>query len=101
MSKYVRTIYLYIVSFITLCMLIVGIVGAVTSLVAYKYPTVRYYSEYAYGTQKYETGYQEEFEMARRSSIKELFTFIATAVVAAPLFIYHWKSTLKDNDKEV
>lgn len=101
MSKYVRTIYLYIVSFITLCMLIVGIVGTVTSLVAYKYPTVNYYSEYSYGTQKYETGYQEDLEMTKRSSMKEMFTFIATAVVATPLFIYHWKSILKDNEKEV
>lgn len=101
MSKYVRTIYLYVVSFITLCMIVVGIVGTVNSITSYYFPTVYYYSNYEYGTKEYNLGYNDELLSKKRSSLKEMFTFIAVAVVGAPLFAYHWKSILKEEKEEV
>lgn len=93
MQKYVRTIYLYLVSFITLCMIIVGVIGTVSSLAEYLYPSTYYYSEAPYGTEEYNLGYDKNVAMKKRSSIKEMFTYISIFTIATPLFIYHFKAT--------
>ena len=39
MAKYIRIIYLYVVSFISLGMLVAGIVATVSSITEYYFPT--------------------------------------------------------------
>ena len=43
MSKNIRTLYLYVVSFITLCMMVGAFVGIVNTTVSYFAPNVSYY----------------------------------------------------------
>lgn len=99
MSKYIRIIYLYIVSFITLGMLVGGIISFVNSVTEYFYPTdyifFREENVDKYDYKEYslidESETQIEKENARIRQIKEIATNTAIIVVAIPLYIYHWK----------
>lgn len=107
MGRYFRTIYLYIVSFITLCMVVVGFVGAVDSIAAYNYPTV---SEYEI-EDVYDSSYKEDVDIAvrindlakveRRASLKATFTYLAVLVCGTPLYVFHVKQIKKESEKEV
>jgi len=114
MSKYVRTIYLYLVSLITLCMLVVGVLGTVNSYVAYLMPTSTEYYEYSYPYDYYasEESYSQKLiaykqdvinkkEGAQKKSLKTMFTYITVIAVSAPLFAFHFKSTNKERKEGV
>ena len=102
MGKYFRIFYLYIVSLVTLCMIVVGIVGSVNSAVSYKFPVVYNYSVYDNGTG---VGTQEkissEEKIAKRTSLKQTFTYLSVLACGAPLFAFHWNQIKKESDKEV
>lgn len=102
MSKYVRTIYLYVVSFITLCMVVIGLINTVNSIASYYYPSVYYYTSYGYENDNYENNrYNEEILNKKRSSLKEMIAYMTVTVVGLPLFMYHWKLALKEEKSEV
>lgn len=105
MGRYFRTIYLYIVSFITLCMVVVGFVGAVDSIAAYNYPTVSEYEiENAYDSSDnvdVTTRINDLAKVERRASLKATFTYLAVLVCGTPLYVFHVKQIKKESEKEV
>lgn len=124
MGKYFRTIYLYIVSFGTLCMLITGFVGTVQGVFAYLYPVVDTYlvdfdyNKYDNHTKEcpvadeedyvdcveYEGNYttlEEAETVVKREKLKEIFTYIAVFACGAPLYLFHTKQLKKESEKEV
>ena len=106
MGKYFRTIYLYIVSFITLTMIVAGVVGTVHNTAGYMYPTM---SDYVYEEIDAEKE-QDAFEadavveaelIAKRTNLKEIFVSIAMFACGAPLYVFHSKQLKKESEKEV
>lgn len=116
MSKYVRTIYLYLVSLLTLCMLVVGVVGIVNSFVGYLYPQSQMYY-YSYNNDYYYDNkstispqekledFQNETEINKekdkKTNLKNTFTFLTMIIVSTPLFAYHFKTATKEFKEEV
>ncbi len=117
MSKNIRTLYLYIVSFITLCMLVGAFVAIVNTTVSYLAPTVNYYRAYpSYpyesvndsnyentdpnAVEDYRKGLEEERLVQKTRNLKSIFSSIAVLLVSAPLFIYHWGKIEKERKEE-
>lgn len=130
MSKNIRILYLYIVSFITLCMMVGSFVGIVNTTISYLYPTANYYGGYypatttkdyvstdvntgsgvisgdtsIYDEQKaidaYKKGLADEELTQKRRSLKSIFGAIAVLVVATPLYIYHFGKIEKERKEE-
>lgn len=126
MSKHIRTLYLYIVSFVTLCMVVGSFIGIVNTTVAYIYPNVNYYggvypmsdsSVVSSGTnvtttsstaienekkavEEYKKGLANEELMQKTRSLKSIFGAIAVLVVSVPLFIYHFGKIEKERKEE-
>lgn len=108
MGKYFRTIYLYIVSFATLCMVIVGFVGTVDSLVSYAYPVINEYEvedAYDYSKNKDDLSYLAKIveleKVEKRTNLKETFTYLAVFVCGLPLYTFHLKQIKKESEKGV
>ncbi|MDD2627705.1 MAG: hypothetical protein PHR25_01365 [Clostridia bacterium] len=101
MSKNIRILYLYIISFIALCMIVGGFIGTVNGIASYYHPSVyHYYTEYNNAS---DSTYKENYEIrkrnAKRDSIKESITTASIVVIGAPLFMYHW-SKIQEERKE-
>lgn len=106
MGKYFRTIYLYIVSFATLCMVVAGFVGTVDSLVSYAYPVidgsaVEDVYEDSNGNLTYLAKIVELEKVEKRTNLKETFTYLAIFVCGLPLYTFHLKQIKKESEKEV
>lgn len=107
MGKYFRTIYLYVVTFATLCMVIAGFVGMVNSIIAYAYPVIDEYEVsdiYDYGTTDEATYLEKVSELEKiekRTSIKEIFTYGAVLTSGLPLYFFHSNQIKKESEKEV
>lgn len=120
MSKNIRILYLYIVSFITLCMLVGAFVGVVNTTVSYLAPNASYYAD-VYTTSKegvstdtsvvsstdnttaienYKKGLEQRILNQKTKNLKEMFSAIAVLVVAVPLFVYHWSRIEKARKEE-
>ena len=111
MSKNIRTIYLYIVSFISLFMIVVGVISTVAAMASYKYPQVYYYDsntyekEYVIGNIT-DTSYDYNEELLKRISdrkrehLREVYSSLAIVIVGTPLFMYHWGKVQKEFKKE-
>lgn len=121
MGKYFRTIYLYIVSFGTLCMLVAGFVGTVNGVFSYLYPVVSTYLV-DFDQDRYETNckeikgdystdcwsIKEDYKtledaetIVKRAKLKETFTYLAVFVCGAPLYLFHSNQLKKESEKEV
>lgn len=103
----IRSIYLYLVSLVTLIMIIIGTVQLIQTVVDFVYPPPTYYPgpvelKNRYQMQGVELSPQAIEEQARierenawRSqryySVKRLANSLALLVVAGPLYIYHWR----------
>lgn len=112
-SKNIRTLYLYVVSFIALMAMIAGTVALVESVTNYFYPVAyisapytsnSYYDEQGnYQTKgDYTTTYSRENEERRvqRETLKNIFTSLAVVVVSTALYSYHWSMVEKERKKE-
>ncbi len=107
----IRTVYLYLVSFVTLIMLIVGTVNLIRAGVDFFYPDPGYYPgpvelKMRYENQKVEPEVIEEqvkLEVEREQQrqkhwrIKRLAESFAMLVVAAPIYLYHWRRIQIEN----
>lgn len=125
MSKNIRILYLYIVSFITLCMMVGAFVGVVNTTVSYLAPSVNYYGSVYPMTKEgvavdtsvssnttstttgettaidnYKKGLAGERDVQKTKNLKSMFSAIAVLVVSAPLFIYHWSKIQKERKEE-
>jgi hypothetical protein len=110
-SKSIRTLYLYIVSFLSLMAIVYGTVALVERITNYFYP-VSYYSSY-YNYNSYEDKYtipndydaimQRENEKRNEQiqTIKDIFTNLAIVLVATFIYSYHWKMIQKESNMEV
>lgn len=120
MSKNIRTLYLYIVSFIALSMIVGGIVSTVTAVASYNYPQVYYYysdTKYNYDYNEYDnkdyysnstTQTQENYNQEllkrittkKREHLRGIFSSVAVVIVGTPLFMYHWGKVEQQAKKE-
>ena len=107
MQSNFRIIYLYIVSLITLSMIIGGIVSAVYNIVSYIYPTSSVFyddqtsSDYSYNyndTDNYNstTNKQIRKNNYKREKIKNAVVSIAVIIVGGILYKYHWNLIEKE-----
>ena len=103
MSKNIRTLYLYIISFITLGMMVIGFVSFVNGIASYAFPTVSGY--YSYDDDeyfKYNDEYIQDKKDDKRESLRNTISSFAVIAIGTPLFVYHWKKASSlDTNKEV
>lgn len=107
MSNNFRTIYLYIVSLITLGMIVGGIVSTVNNITSYFYPdSYVFFSETAYG---FDDEYKYDYETAQNNlirrenykneKIKNTVVSVAVIVVGSIMYKYHWNMIEKERAK--
>lgn len=108
----IRTLYLYVVSFLALMAIIFGTVNLVEKITNYLYPVNYNYEYKAYpiydenGDVKPTTTAEDilnranEEKNAQNRTLREIFTSIAVLLVAGPLYNYHWAMAQKERKKE-
>lgn len=105
-----RHIYLYLVSFVSLIMILVGLVYTVQNITDVIFPTNYYYealpSEKISGlSPEDKTAYEEnqrKIELNRQvESKKNVAKSIAVVIVALPTFIYHWRKIEKEKHEAI
>ena len=79
-SKNIRTVYLYAVCFITLMMVIGGVIATVDAVATFYYPPT-------WGNQT--------------DRMRNIINSIAVWAISAPIFTLHWWQALKLRKKEV
>jgi len=112
MTNSFRTIYLYIVSLITLSMIIGGIVSTVNNVTSYFCPDsyVFFETEKETNTYNYDTSYNNnDFETTRnnmirrdnykKEKIKNAVVSIAVIIVGSIMYRYHWNLIEKERIK--
>lgn len=99
-----RIIYLYLVSFITLGMIIGGIVSTVNNITSYLFPDNYAFFEKSEGLEvdtyvsKAEKN-RVERENYNNEKIKDSIISIAVIVVGAIMYKYHWNTIEKERVK--
>ena len=107
MANNFRIIYLYIVSLITLCMIIGGIVSTVNYITSYFFPDSYVFFEddndnYLSYNNSYNNDYNSKKETLirqenyKREKIKNAVVSVAVLVVGTILYKYHWKLIEKE-----
>lgn len=104
MANNFRTIYLYIVSLITLGMIIGGIVSTVNNIASYFYPDSYVFfreesSSYNYYDYDDVRKNQIEKENYKNEKIKNTVVSIAVTAVGAIMYKYHWNIIEKERIK--
>ena len=106
MGNNVRTIYLYIVAFITLAMIVTGITSAVNNIASYFFPDAYVFFEddnnYSYTYDNYDYDYEEELEIERENykteKIKNTVVSLVVIIIGAIMYKYHWNMIEKENE---
>ena len=109
MANNFRTIYLYIVSLITLCMIVGGIVSTVNNIASYFYPDSYVFYEEETNSIKYDTSYNDDFDSTRntlirrdnykKEKIKNAVVSVAVIAVGVIMYRYHWNLIEKERIK--
>ena len=101
MSK-LRNLYLYLVSFVSLMMILMGIIFTVQNITDVMFPTNYYYEDSTpekTGSASVEN--QKRYEENRNiESKKNVAKSIAVVIVALPTFVYHWKKVEKEKNEQ-
>lgn len=109
MSK-LRNVYLYLVSFVALMMIIVGLIFTVQNITDVLYPTSYYYESLPLDKNGnltpedkkiYEENQKRSQENQKKESKKSVAKSIAVVVVALPTFMYHWSKIEKEKKEQV
>lgn len=105
-----RNIYLYLVSFVALMMIIIGLIFTVQNLTDVIFPTNYYYYnavpiDKSQGmTEEEKKDYEESQRISeqnqRTENKKSVAKSISVVVIALPTFIYHWRKIEKEK-KEI
>lgn len=99
MTKNIRTIYLYLVSFITLGMMVMGIIYFVNSISNYAFPTVHSYYDYREDKDfKHNDEYIKSLNKEKRKALRNTISSVAVVAVAAPLYAYHSKKIAQEKE---
>ena len=103
-----RNIYLYLVSFVSLMMILMGVIFTVQNITDVVFPT-NYYEMSPIETtgglsaeeQKSYSDNQKRYEENRNvESKKNVAKSIAVVVVALPTFAYHWRKVEKEKNEQ-
>lgn len=109
MSK-LRNVYLYLVSFVALMMILIGLIFTVQNITDVLFPTNYYYEplpiEKSTGmTEKEIKAYEENQKVneqnQRMQSKKNVAKSVAVVLVALPTFAYHWRKIEKEKKEQV
>lgn len=105
----IRTIYLYLVSFVALLMIIIGSVQVIQNAVDFVYYPAKYYSGPEVGAPpggqtvaleviaEQKRADQERWEQQMRYDRAQRFAkSLALLLVALPIYFYHWRRIQKD-----
>lgn len=104
MSK-LRSIYLYLVSFVALMMILIGLIFTVQNITDVLFPTNYYYSpipaEKTPGmTEEELKKIEQENKLNEQNQImqskKSVAKSVAVVIVALPTFVYHWRKIEKE-----
>ncbi len=117
----VRTIYLYLVSFISLMVIVAGTLATINSILDFVYPYESYSRYYPSKEIDYEVMDPENFEImeeegingteelsreenerreidrynAKRQAAKSIATSLALLMITIPVYLFHFKNALK------
>ena len=94
-----RSLYLYLVSFVSLMMILIGLIFTVQNLMDVIFPTDYYYDTIPEKSEAiteedrriYEENQRKNHENRRTEKKKDVAKSIAVVVVALPTFFYHWR----------
>ena len=98
-----RNVYLYLVCLITLVVAIFAAVSLVRSIVALAYPDPSAYGYYGYyppdagpdgstiSDEERERQEQLAEDAARRQAVLDVVSSATTLLIAAPIYVYHWR----------
>jgi hypothetical protein len=91
-----RSLYLYAVCLITLLVVLFSTVSLINAIMNSVFPTPAYLDIYAKPENKPSAALLDQQERNNRiQEIKSIFTALITILVAAPLYVYHWRQTKK------
>lgn len=108
MANNFRTIYLYIISLITLAMIVGGIVSSVNNITSYFYPdsyvffsetnstSNSKYNDYDYETSKNNLIKRENY---KNEKIKNTVVSVVVIIVGGIMYKYHWNIIEKERIK--
>jgi|GEM_PF-2663066 len=108
-TKNIRTLYLYVVSFLALMAIIFGTVNLVEKVTNYIYPVDYTYDQSYissspikgdYTTQDNTNTIATQQRNTQIRTLKDIFTAVAVIVISVPLYSYHWTMIQKERKKE-
>lgn len=104
-----RNIYFYLVCFVSIILIIVGLITTVNAITELAFPDNYYESKIYYDENEEKSGInREEFIAQREKEIesnkqndisrrkRRVFDSLAMVLVAFPFYIYHWKKIQQD-----
>jgi len=108
MSK-LRNVYLYLVSFVALMMILIGLIFTVQNITDVLFPTNYNYAmpidktqvQTAEEKRAYEESQKINEKNQRTDSQKNVAKSIAVVLVALPTFAYHWRKIEKEKKEQV
>jgi len=91
-----RSLYLYAVCLITLLVVLFSIVSLINAIMNAVFPDPAYVYIYSKPENSPSADLLDQQERSNQIRvIKSIFTSLTTIVVAAPLYLYHWRQTKK------
>ena len=91
-----RSLYLYAVCLITLLVVLFSIVSLINAIMNAVFPDPAYVDIYSKPDNSPSADLLDQQERSNQiRGIKSIFTSLTTIVVAAPLYLYHWRQTKK------
>lgn len=105
-----RNIYLYLVSFVALMMIIIGLIFTVQNITDVLFPTNYYYDslpiEKTGGMteeeiKRYEESQKINQQNQQTNSKKNVAKSVAVVIVALPTFAYHWRKIEKEKKEPI
>lgn len=94
MNNNFRTIYLYVVSFITLCMIVGGIVSTTNNITTYIFP-----DSYIFFDEDDYTDNSIRRQNYKNEKIKDTVVSVVVIAVGAVMYKYHWNAIEKERTK--
>jgi uncharacterized protein involved in cysteine biosynthesis len=91
-----RSLYLYAVCLITLLVVLFSVVSLINAIMNAVFPDPAYIDVYSKPENSPSADLLDQQERNNQiRAIKSIFTSLTTIVVAAPLYLYHWRQTKK------
>jgi len=109
MSK-LRNIYLYLVSFVSLMMILIGLIVTAQNITDVIFPNNYYYEtapidKSSNMTEEQKKAYQESQKINMQNQMmnskKNVAKSVAVVLVALPTFAYHWKKIEKEKKEQM